>query len=65
MCRIWVKKSYSFKEAKEFDQRFWQQAGSMARFAAAWGMVIEWIKMKGRHGDKPRLRRTVHNIKRI
>ncbi len=66
MSSIWVKKSYSFKEAEEFDRRFWQQAGYRLRFAVAWGMVIEWMKMKkGRYGVKPRLRRTVQNIKRI
>lgn len=60
-----VHKSYSFKEAAEFDIRFWQKAGANARFAAAWDMVRDFLKMRGKSGNLPRLRRSVQSIKRI
>jgi hypothetical protein len=55
----------SFREAEEFDAEFWRKAGVQARFSAAWLMVIEYFKMRGKGGNQPRLRRTVQNIKRI
>jgi len=59
---IWERKSFSFQEAQKFDRSFWQRAGVTARFAAAWSLVLDYYKIKGQHGDKPRLRRTVQNI---
>ncbi len=59
MKKIWINKAYSFQEAEEFNRKFWRRAGATARFAAAWDMVGEYLKMKGKHGHKPRLRRDV------
>jgi len=61
--KILEKKSYTYKEAEEFDAKFWKRAGVQARFAAAWLMLIEYYKMRGKSGVKLRLRKSVQNIK--
>ena len=65
MREIEVNKAYSFKEAEEYDKKFWRRAGVTARFSAAWEMVGEFLKMRGKDGVKPRLRRTVQSIERL
>ncbi len=63
--KIQGKVAHSFKEAKEFDKRFWRKAGAQARFSAAWLMLSDYFKMRGKSGRLPRLRRTVQNIERL
>lgn len=46
----------------DFDIIFWRRAGSAARFSAAWGMISDYYKMKGRHGYIKRLQRSIQNI---
>ena len=65
MRRIWSHKSTSYKEAEEFDDRFWRRAGAYKRFEASWMMLIDLYKMRGLRRGLPRLRRTVQNIKRV
>ena len=65
MRRIYENKAYSFKEAEEFDKKFWRRAGAQARFAAAWDMVKEYMKMKGKNARLLRLRRSVQSIERL
>ena len=65
MKKIWVNVARSFKEAEEFDVRFWKRAGAAARFEGAWSAVSDFLKMKGKSGVQPRLRRSVQNIKRL
>ena len=55
----------NFKEAEEFDVKFWRDAGAQARFSAAWTMLSDYYLMKGKSGHLPRLRRTVQNIERL
>ena len=62
MRKIWVHKSYSFKEAEEWDRKFWRRAGSHARFAAAFECLKDYCKMKGKDERSLRLRRSVQNI---
>jgi len=64
MKRISVHKAYTFKDAEDFDIRFWRRAGASARFAATWAMVVDLQKMKGQRSGQPRLRRTIQSIKR-
>ena len=64
MKRIWINKANSFKEAEEFDRKFWRQAGSQARFWAAREIVKDYLKMKGKNESLLRLRRSVQNIER-
>lgn len=54
----------SFREAEEFDIKFWRRAGANARFSAAWLMIKDLYKMRGRRGRLPGLRRTLQIIKR-
>ena len=65
MKKIWVNQARSFKEAQEFDVRFWRRAGAAARFEATWSMVKDFLKMRGKSGAQLRLRRSVQNIERI
>ena len=65
MKKIWINKARSYEEAQQFDRKFWQKAGVTARFSAAWIMIKEHQKIKGTHGDKLRLRRSIQNIERI
>lgn len=60
--KVWVHKARSFKEAEEFDIKFWRRAGVQARFSAAWTMLRDVMKMRGHRGRLPRLRRSVQNI---
>lgn len=48
----------------DFDIKFWQDAGVLARFSAAWKMLEEFYKIRGINGVKLRLQRTVENIQR-
>lgn len=59
-----INKARNFKEAEEFDRIFWKKAGSHARFAAAYSLLKDYFKMKGKDGRSLRLRRSVQNIER-
>ncbi len=65
MKKVWVHKSNSFKEAEKFDRKFWRQAGSHARFSAAFEILKDYIKMKGKDASSLRLRRSIQNIERL
>ena len=65
MKKIWVNVAHSFKEAEEFDRKFWKQAGSHARFVAACQILKDYFKMKGKDGRSLRLRRSVQSIERL
>jgi len=64
MKRIWVHKARSFEDAEQADASFWRRAGAAARFEAAWMMLGEFLKMRGKSRDQLRLRRSVQHIKR-
>ena len=63
--KIWVNVAHSFKEAEDFDIKFWREAGALARFSAAWSIIKDYFKMKGIHESKLRLRRSVQSIERL
>lgn len=63
--RMWVNVAHSFKEAEEFDTKFWRMAGIEARFSAAWQMLGEYYKIRGIRGFKQRLQRAVRNIEHL
>jgi len=63
--KLRIHKARSFKEAEEWDRKFWQRAGASARFSAAWLMIGDYLKIRGQRGSLPRLRRSVQNIKRL
>jgi hypothetical protein len=64
MKKVEVNVTQSFKEAYEWNLRFWQNKTAGDRFSAAWLMIKDWYKMKGKRGSLPRLRRSVQNIQR-
>jgi len=61
--KIWTNKARSFKEADTFDREFWQKQKAQARFAATWKTISVFYKIRGMHGYKLRLQRSVQNIK--
>lgn len=46
----------------DFDREFWQKAGAELRFIAAWQMVSDFYRIKGKNGYKLRLQRSIQNI---
>jgi len=53
------------KANDDWDIRFWQNAGPRYIFQAAYLMLIDYLKMKGKYtGRPPRLRRTISVLKR-
>ncbi len=65
MEKVWVHKAKSFEEAERWDRWFWRRAGAAARFEATWEMVEEFLKMRGKSGVQPRLRRTVQHVQHV
>ena len=47
----------------EFDFIFWKQAGIAKKFEAAWQMVLDLPKWKGKNAGQPRLRRSIAVLK--
>lgn len=64
MKKIWIHKAKSFKDAEDWDRKFWRQAGVHARFSAARDLLKDYFKMKGKDARSLRLRRSVQNIER-
>ena len=62
--RIQAKLVRQGEEEREFDRRFWHDAGPKARLEAMWDMVLEAEVWKGRSGDQPRLQRSVLRVER-
>lgn len=56
-------KANSFKEAEDFNIRFWKTLKAAVKFSAMWKMVEEFYKIKNKHGYKLRLQRSVQKIK--
>lgn len=44
---------------RTFDRDFWQRQGPEAIFDAAFGMIKDYLLLKGENADEPRLHRTV------
>ena len=49
---------------RSFDVDYWQRLGPEAIFSAAWEMVVQAWKLKGRSADELRLQRTVERVER-
>ena len=62
MKKIRINIAKNFKDAEEWDRRFWRRAGAQARFAAAREAIKDYFKMKGINEGHLRLRRSVQNI---
>lgn len=56
---------HSFQEAEEWNIKFWRRVGARGRFEAAWSLIGDYFKMRGKHGRVPRLRRDVLRIERL
>lgn len=54
-----------YSNSDSFDIEFWRKAGVQARFAAAWKMVEELYRIRGMHGYKLRLQRSIQSIEQI
>ena len=45
-----------------FDIEFWQWQGDQAIFNAALDMILDYLMLRQRYVDKPRLQRTVESF---
>ena len=52
------------ESGRRFDVEFWQRQGAAAIFAAAWEMVVEANRMKGRSDSELTFQRTVECVRR-
>ena len=52
------------EQDRSFDLEFWQKVDANTRFAAAWQMVLEIDRIRGKHAEQPRLQRSVSVLKR-
>jgi hypothetical protein len=50
---------------RSFDVEYWQRLGPEAIFEAAWDMVVQAWKVKGRDPNELRLQRSVETIQRL
>ena len=50
---------------RSFDVEYWQRLGPEAIFEAAWDMVVQAWKVKGRDPNELRLQRSVEAIQRL
>jgi hypothetical protein len=50
---------------RSFDMAFWQAQSPTARFAAAWEMVVQAYRLKGKDVSKLRLQRSVEHFQRL
>ncbi len=53
---------HSHEEVEEFNREFWRSVGHEVRFAAAWDMVLDVSRMRGKRARQPRLRRSVTKL---
>jgi hypothetical protein len=49
---------------RSFDIEFWQKVGDVGRFAAAWQMVKEVQRIRGKSGELPRLQKSITRVVR-
>jgi len=49
---------------RSFDLKFWQAQPPMARFNAAWELIVHYMKVKGRDVRQLRLQRSVTHFQR-
>jgi len=47
---------------RSFDRKFWQAQGPEAIFDAAFGMIKDYMLLKGEDADEPRLSRTTEHF---
>ena len=60
--KVFVNAAYSFKEADEFNRKFWRQAGPFVRFATAWEMIRDYYKIRGNPLPSFRLQKNIVNV---
>ncbi len=64
--RIIMERIVEIKDSNDdWNIKFWQKCGARSRFAAAWEMTVEFCKIRGKNGIKPRLQRDAEHIKRV
>ena len=50
---------------RSFDIAFWQAQSATARFAAAWELVVDAYRIKGKDVSQLRLQRSVEHFQRL
>jgi len=64
MKKIWIKKSQSFKEAQDFDTRYYHAMSLQERLEVVQFLRETYLKIKGRHKNesRKRLRRVIRVV---
>jgi len=52
------------EDEKAFNREFWRRVGAQGRWDAMWQMVADADLIRGKHGDQPRLQKSVQRILR-
>jgi hypothetical protein len=67
IARAGLQENYGrFAESgREFDVRFWQQAGDEAIFEAARQLILDYTLLREGHAKQPRLQRTAESFQRL
>ena len=55
----------SHEEAKEFDRKFWREAGTEAKWDALEKMIDDYYEFRGLDASERKFQRSVENIFRI
>jgi len=61
--RIIMEKSARLSDISSFDRIFWRKVGAHGHFAATWSTIKDFYEIRGKHGYKLRLQRSVQHIK--
>ncbi len=57
--------SYSqITDEREFDRSYWQKLGPKAIFEAAQGMIKDYLLLKEKNVNEPRLQRSIESFKK-
>ena len=60
-----VKESYrKITDDRKFDHTYWQKLGPQAIFEAAQGMVKDYLLIKEKNINEPRLQRSIESFKK-
>lgn len=59
MSRVSTREQHS---DRSFDIEFWQKVGAAERLAAAWQMVKEVQRIRGKSGELPRMQKSISRI---
>jgi hypothetical protein len=64
MIKIEEKYQRITDDRRSFDIRFWQSQGDLAIFEAVTEMLNDYLLIRGKDADEPRLQRTIETFRK-